>query len=258
MDNTLYYIYGLFALKTPYDIRYIGYSIDCENRYKEHIRDTERENVKTYKKNWIKSVLKEGDSIGIIIIDSLPGLCEIKELEKFYIHNYLESGFKLTNGTLGGDGGVFTEEVRKKLSESSKGKKMSEESKIKMSESLKGRKLSEDHKKKLSEISKKLGLKVNMTPEVRQKISEANKGRQSPMKGKVHTQETKNKISQSKKGIASKNKKQVLQIDPITKEIVKEYTSLTEATQLTGINNIHRCITGGRKTAGNYEWKYKL
>ena len=258
MDNTIYYIYGLFALESPHEIRYIGYSINCEERYKEHIRDVKREKVKTYKKKWINSVLKKGDDIGMVIIDSLSGLNEIKELEKYYINNYLSSEFRITNGTIGGDGGVFTEEVRKKLSESSKGKKMSEESKIKISESRKGKKLSEEHKRKISETNKRLGIRIDMTPEVRQKLSEANKGKESPMKGKKHTEETKNKISQSKKGVGTKKKKPVLQIDPKTKEIVNEYASLTEATQLTKINNIHRCITGGRKTAGNYEWKYKL
>ena len=52
MDNTIYYIYGLFALESPHEIRYIGYSINCEERYKEHIRDVKREKVKTYKKKF--------------------------------------------------------------------------------------------------------------------------------------------------------------------------------------------------------------
>ena len=131
MDNTIYYIYGLFALESPHEIRYIGYSINCEERYKEHIRDVKREKVKTYKKKWINSVLKKGDDIGMVIIDSLSGLNEIKELEKYYINNYLSSEFRITNGTIGGDGGVFTEEVRKNFQSRVKEKRCQKSLKLK-------------------------------------------------------------------------------------------------------------------------------
>ena len=42
-----------------------------------------------------------------------------------------------------------------------------------------------------------------MTTEMRQKISEANKGKTSPMKGKDHSPETRRRISQSLKGRTS-------------------------------------------------------
>lgn len=56
-------------------------------------------------------------------------------------------------------GKKLSEEIRKKMSESHKGKKRqshSKETKKKMSKSLRGRKLSEEHKRKLSEIHKGL------------------------------------------------------------------------------------------------------
>ena len=48
-----------------------------------------------------------------------------------------------------------TEESKKKMSESSKGKKHTEESRRKMSEALKGKRASEETKKKMSEARKK-------------------------------------------------------------------------------------------------------
>lgn len=53
--------------------------------------------------------------------------------------------------------------------------------------------------------------------------------------------------------------KSILQIDPISEIIVAEYNSLTEASEITGINrgNIGSVCQGKRKTAGGYNWKYK-
>ena len=51
-------------------------------------------------------------------------------------------------------GKQFSEETRKKMSESQKGKHLSEETRKKMSESRKGKQFSEEHKNKLSEAHK--------------------------------------------------------------------------------------------------------
>lgn len=65
-----------------------------------------------------------------------------------------------------------SEEARAKISKTQKGKKLSEEARKKISEANKGRKRSE---------------------ETRQKLSEAHKGQESWMKGKQHTEESKEK-----------------------------------------------------------------
>lgn len=86
----------------------------------------------------------------------------IKE-NKSYLREY---GY---NMTMGGDGAlglkrIFSEEHKRKISESKKGKKLSEEHKRKISESEKGRIFPE---------------------EVKKKISKANSGENNPMYGKT-------------------------------------------------------------------------
>jgi len=70
-------------------------------------------------------------------------------------------------------GKKLTEEHKKKVSNANKGKKLSEATKKKVSETLKGRKLSEATKKKMSEAH--IG-KVK-SAETRKKLSEAHKGK---------------------------------------------------------------------------------
>jgi len=77
--------------------------------------------------------------------------------------------------------------------------KHTEETKRKISESLKGRKLSEEHKRKISELHK--GKKHS--EETKKKMSESMIGKN---KGKKHSEETKKKMSESLKG-CNKGKK---------------------------------------------------
>lgn len=77
-----------------------------------------------------------------------------------------------------------SEETKKKLSESHKGKTQSEDSNKKRSVALKGRKISEDQKQLLSRS--------------RQGENNPMFGKESPMKGKSHSEETKNKIREAR------------------------------------------------------------
>ena len=145
---------------------------------------------------------------------------------------------------------VVSEETKKKISESNKGrpgmigenhpmygKHHSDESKKKMSDAIKanptsywkGKSLSEEHRRKLSESGKgkhsgenngmygkhlseeqkrKMGesLKAAWTDELRKRQSEKFSGENAPMYGKHHSEEAKKKISDSHKGKPSKLK----------------------------------------------------
>ena len=59
----------IYALSHPItnDIRYIGKSKRVKERYKDHLND----NSKTYKVNWIKSLLKNGLKPNLIILEEL-------------------------------------------------------------------------------------------------------------------------------------------------------------------------------------------
>jgi molecular chaperone DnaK (HSP70) len=88
-----------------------------------------------------------------------------------------------------------SEETRRKISESSKGRILSEETKRKISESNKGKIFSEEHKRKLSESHK--GQMVSK--ETRRKISETQSGEKHYLYGKSLPKETKRKMSEANK-----------------------------------------------------------
>lgn len=137
------------------------------------------------KKNGKENFIKE-------IIDEC--LCEKDLLEKeiYWIkekNTKFPIGYNISDGGVGNRGALgklnpcygrtVSEETRKKMSESKKGKPSL----------LKGVSLSEENKKKLLER-----LKIMMSdPEVRKKLSESHKG-------KKHTEESKRKIGESSKG----------------------------------------------------------
>lgn len=79
-----------------------------------------------------------------------------------------------------------------------------------------------------------------------------NKGLSGTFLGKHHSTETKQKMSEIKKG--------KINIDALKPVICIEtsiiYSSIKEATQLTGINHIGDCCRGIRKKAGGYHWQY--
>ncbi len=134
---------------------------------------------------------------------------KLNELEKNYIAEYKSNdknfGYNMTAGGEGSAGYCPTEETRKKVSESLKGRipwnkgksgwnkgfKMSDESKLKMSIAKKGKKLSEEHIKN---------------------ITKATKGRNNPMYGKHHSAETRRKLSEAIKSFRNNKYKDQLEM----------------------------------------------
>ena len=111
-----------------------------------------------------------------------------------------------------------SEETKRKISKSLKGRKYSEEYKRKMSKALKGRKFSEETRKKLSIASK--GRKFSdetkhkisetkkgklLSEEHKRKISETLKGHLAWNKGIPSSEETRHKLSESRKGAKNHN-----------------------------------------------------
>ena len=116
----------------------------------------------------------------------------LNQMEIYYIGKY-DPKFNFTEGGDGSSGFKHSEESRKKMSESTKGKNhpmygktLSEEHKKKISESLKGKTLSAKTRKKMSEAQKG----KTFSEETRKKISEANKG-------KIRSAETRKKTGES-------------------------------------------------------------
>lgn len=117
------YIYLLYHEES--DSRYIGKTVDLKIRYNSHINMTGGPYVA--RNIWIKSLLDKGLRPKIEILK----VCNYKD-SSFYeillIDWFKRMGFKLVNGTDGGDGTIGwkpSEETKRKISISNTGKKMS-------------------------------------------------------------------------------------------------------------------------------------
>lgn len=124
---------------------------------------------------------------------------ELNQAEYDIIHSWLNNDMCLNLMEGGGSSGLASIETKKKLSDSHKGKKESEETRKKKSEVFKGNK-----------HGFKIGHKINegriWSESSLIKLSESHKGKQSPFKGKHHTEESRKKISESHKGKIGSNK----------------------------------------------------
>ena len=217
--------------------------------------------------------------------------CEDEELNKWEMYYIKELntkvpyGYNMTDGGDGLSGCPVSEETRKKLSESHKGKQtwckgrhLSEETKRKIGEASRGRKQSEETKRKISESKK--GEKHPLygkhpSEETRKKLSEARKGEKNHFYGKHHTEETRKKLSEANKGKKQseetilkrtektrngKCSKPVLQIDKNTNEIIAEFPSMHQVQRELGYlqGNIGSCCKGLRKSAYGFKWKFAV
>ena len=128
----------------------------------------------------------------------------LPDLEVAYIANHntvAPHGYNLNSG---GDHAIPSEDTRRKMSESLKGKTMSADARRKLSEANMGKSHTESTRRKMSEARK--GEKNNFygkrhSEKARRKMSEAAKGRTSPNRGKILSMEQRREISERQKGI---------------------------------------------------------
>lgn len=130
-------IYGLVDPRTNY-LRYVGQtSTSLQQRFCSHLQEKSH----TKKCRWIRGLEKVGCIPEIFEIETVAKE-KANESECFWIAYLKSIGCPLTNMGDGGEGVIFTLEVRAKLSASHKGKKMpprSPEHSQKMSLALKGK-----------------------------------------------------------------------------------------------------------------------
>ena len=170
----------------------------------------ERAYSKDSRNNWWYNITKKYD-YQVIIVNSEISWQEACLLEMKYISEIGRRDLglgTLVNLTNGGEGNIeLSEEVRDKISNKLKGRKLSTETKKKISEKLKGKEVSEETKKKMS-----LGRVWSpLSEEVKSKISDSKKGKEhseehkkkisESCKGNKHTEDSKMKISLKRKGI---------------------------------------------------------
>lgn len=137
------------------------------------------------------------------VTQEVAGICERALIEK-YRTNEPEYGYNLSGGGERGNFGYkFTDEQRRRMSETAKGRKLSEETKKKIgranSIALKGRTLSPEMRKKISEHNAKPFLGKHHTEEAKRKNALAHMGNQYHL-GIKHSEETRQKMSEAKRG----------------------------------------------------------
>lgn len=166
---------------------YIGQTVGgLRRRKRRHISDalSKRDNMYFH-----KAIRKYGsDNFNWIIIHNyITTIEDLNVLEIFYIKKYNSFGEFGYNLNAGGNNALASEETKKRMSESgkgkNKGKKRSEETKRRISETNKGRKLSEKTKRRISEAQS--GKKFS--EDHKKKMSEVRKGKRC---GKDNSQAT--------------------------------------------------------------------
>ena len=200
--------------------KYIGQSVDIINRWRHHKNEL---NSKVHFNDYLqKSWNKYGeDNFAFYVLE----LCDASQLdcrEVYYIDLYetlcRDKGYNLTSG--GTDNKTYSDETRRKISNSLKGHAVSIESRIK---------ISENH----ADVS----------------------GSKNGMYGRRHTDEAKQRVSQANKGkiSARRNRCNVYCI-----ELERLFEDATTAGKILNLDSgaILKCCRGERKTCGNYHWEF--
>lgn len=207
---------------------------------------------------------------------------EAENLEVQYIEQFNSTdrsfGYNVCSGGYVNAGFHFnhTPEAKLKISEASKGRPVSEAQRQRLREARRNFKQTEIAKERIRLAA------LSMSQETKDKISEAvkarwqegryanrklpstspwNKGltKEDPRVAKYarqtgefkHTDESKRKMSEAKKGKLPHNAKRVMCV-----ETGVEYVSASDACRRTGINNITLAANDSTKTAGGYHWRY--
>lgn len=197
-------IYALIDPRNPERIRYIGWTSRSElnKRLLEHIKESKL-GGKTYKCNWIRSLLNENINPEINKVED--NIYKNKdEREQYWINYYGREN--LTNGTNGGEGclGLFvSDETKKCLSEKSKIQMSKPGAKEYLSNKAKEQWSSEESRKNLSDMAKERWKSDEFRKNQIEKHKGENLGSKNPMFGKLHSDEAKKKISDARKNMKS-------------------------------------------------------
>ena len=210
---------GIYILTNQVNgIQYVGKDSRLPSRANQHLRGQNPDCPAIH-----EAMKKYGNENFSVEIIQYPGISDeaLNAVERWKIrqlHTRDPKGYNLTDG---GDGGSLCEKTRQKISEAQKERiangthnllgdnnpmkrpevrqKMSENNPMKRPE-VRQRSAEAQKGRKHSDETKQKMSEAQKRPEVRQRKSEANKGRTPWNKGKPHSEETCQKISKTKKG----------------------------------------------------------
>lgn len=163
----------IYILKDPRDqsVRYVGWTKDPKMRMTKHLWCKD----KNHKQHWINSLITLGFKPSMEVIETGLGVGHA-EAERKWISHYRGLGCRLTNATDGGEGSLGlrqTEEMKRKSSESRRGKKLplsDEERKRRARQGIAN--LISSRAKRVKSLAIRIG-KFKMPPHVREAIINA-------------------------------------------------------------------------------------
>ena len=235
---------------------YVGKTINLKNRIVAHLLECKNNN-KLYKYNKLRKILSTGltiDEIIIIVEDNIDiNLLDDKEI--YYIKKLREDGYKLTNLTNGGDGGdTFSnnpnrEDIRKKrkqvmndlYSDSERKKEFLSHRTDEWKEKIKKAKTGVPWGKHSDETKKKIS-------EIRKgiKFSEEHKKKLSiARKKRITTYKTRQKMSKSSKGRINIKKYKLIDPNGIEYITTNGLAKFCEENNLTS-SNLMKVLKGDR------------
>lgn len=269
--------------------QYVGQTIhSAELRFEQHCRPSET-NCRLLNRA-IMAHGKENFTVSVLEVVDSPEKLDDREIHWISQLNTLTpNGYNLNGG--GNGKGVVSEETRKRLSASMKGKftgeknpfygkHHTEETKKKMRENrpdLSGannpnyaRKFSEEHRRRISESKSGENHPCygkHLSEETRAKISAANKGRRlseesirkmaETKRGQKLSEEHRKKLSEVRKGLLAGDK------NPMARSVVcietgEIYTTIKEAARVIGVcpENLSRHLRGKSAHCGKCHWRY--
>jgi hypothetical protein len=231
------YIYGLVDPRND-NVFYIGFANDLNKRFHEHLNTNGKKREKnTYKDNVINKIIALGLKPRIKILDECEyeynnklKICEHERLERYYIQKYKNKGVKLTNLTIGGDGGCTYLKPVYQYSEVG------------------------NFLKKYNSVNE-IANKYKIGSDLISKVIDQREKKSYCATYLFSSEEKANSF------IFKKTKKDNIPVVQYLSngDFVKEYKSQKEASIITGIfqPNINHCLKKKRNSAGDFIWKYK-
>ena len=252
---------NIYILSDPitFDVRYVGKTNSTKSRLYSHIKECNSIRI-SHKINWIKSLLSKGERPIISIIDVVP-ISEWQYWEKYWIEQFKQWGFNLTNQTEGGDGGKgykHTDLAKDNMRKSKLGKPLSEEHKEKISKSVK-----EDWKNNPREVERIIILskedlyqKYIIENLSMPKLAKFYNCSENVIFNNLKEHNIKKDKSIWKKQLSVVPKKPVLQFD-FNGKLVKEWDSISTAENNLNISGVSKCCKDKAVSVGGYIWRFK-
>ena len=161
---------GIYKITSPSDKVYIGQSIDIERRFRHYKRMVCKEQIKIF-----NSILKYGVDAHIFEVLELCDTKDLNNRERYYqdLYDSVVNGLNLLYVKSEHFNGGHSEESKKKISDSLKGKTFTDEHKYKIGLSNSRRVLSSE----TIEKHRVNGLGKKASPETKKKMSESQKKR---------------------------------------------------------------------------------